>query len=131
VTGIENWRNLEFGTDVNNPTIAGNNADPDGDGIDNLMEYALGLDPNSSDAKTGIYSESTGSELSIIYPRNKDATDLNYIVEGSDDLNSFSGNQPAVTETILSTVGNIEMVKATVSLGNKTRYFLRLRVALK
>ena len=40
------WRELVFGTHVNNPTeeatVWGDDADPDQDGISNLAEYMLG-----------------------------------------------------------------------------------------
>src|SRR4030095_6968201 len=42
---IAGWRHRVFGTDANNPTMAGDNVDLDGDALSNLMEYALALDP--------------------------------------------------------------------------------------
>ena len=128
LVGIDLWKDTEFGPNANIPAIAGNNADPDGDGIVNLLEYALGLDPNSANATTGITSDSTTAEFSIIYQRNKEATDLNFIIEGQDNLTPNDWPAATVTETILSTDGNIETVKATIQLGDNTRYFLRLRV---
>lgn len=44
-TAIEKWRVTNFGVDAGNPAIAGDNADPNGNGIPNLVEYALGGDP--------------------------------------------------------------------------------------
>jgi len=42
---INNWRLQCFGTNASNPAIAGDMANPSGDGIPNLTKYALGLDP--------------------------------------------------------------------------------------
>ncbi len=41
---IDAWRE-EFWPGITDPSIIGNNADPDGDGLKNLLEYALGMDP--------------------------------------------------------------------------------------
>ena len=41
----QDWVNSHFGDDANNESIAGWNADPDGDGFSNLEEYALGSTP--------------------------------------------------------------------------------------
>ena len=86
---IEQWRALFFGT-TNNSGVAADNADPDGDGQPNLMEYAFGLDPTHSDA---------GSQLSAVvvhtnnaawfgcsFPRNTNATDLVIQVQAADTL---------------------------------------------
>ncbi len=51
-TPFDNWCLAEFGTNANNSSIAGSLADPDGDGIPNLIEYALGGNPNVPDAAT-------------------------------------------------------------------------------
>ncbi len=42
----ETWRSTQFsGTDLSDDNISGRNADPDKDGIPNLLEYAIGSDP--------------------------------------------------------------------------------------
>jgi len=49
-------------------------ADTDGDGLDNLAEYALGTDPNVSDADaTGITAEFSLATITYTYPRRFDA----------------------------------------------------------
>jgi hypothetical protein len=46
--GVNDWLALHFSTEErNDPEISGLSADPDLDGITNLMEYAYGLNPNS------------------------------------------------------------------------------------
>jgi hypothetical protein len=42
---IEAWRSAHFGASATNPDIAGDSADPDGDGMNNLLEYTAGTDP--------------------------------------------------------------------------------------
>src|ERR1019366_6293612 len=46
---IAQWRAVYFGT-TNNLGGAADNADPDGDGIPNLLEYAFGLAPTTPDS---------------------------------------------------------------------------------
>ncbi len=66
-------------------------ADPNGDGLTNLMAYALGLSPV---ANVGLASYDTGTVrtysgtnyYSIRFNRSSVATDLTYIVEASNDL---------------------------------------------
>jgi hypothetical protein len=41
---VENWRQVNFGT-MNNSGTAADSADPDHDGLPNLVEYATGLNP--------------------------------------------------------------------------------------
>jgi poly(3-hydroxybutyrate) depolymerase len=42
---IDAWRAVHFGASQINPEIAGDSADPDGDGANNLLEYTNGTDP--------------------------------------------------------------------------------------
>src|SRR5262249_11214587 len=41
-----NWSYAYFGSDATNSTVSGTTADPDGDGVLNLLEYFLATDPN-------------------------------------------------------------------------------------
>jgi hypothetical protein len=45
VIPIDLWRTIHFGASQTNPSIAGDTADPDGDGVTNLQEYTNGTDP--------------------------------------------------------------------------------------
>lgn len=48
ISDLERWRTQHFGA-LAGTAIAADDADPDGDGLTNLEEYALGLDPNVAD----------------------------------------------------------------------------------
>ena len=48
VDALGNWRFANFGTTSATDPVGGDAADPDGDGIPNLMEYALGSDPKTA-----------------------------------------------------------------------------------
>lgn len=49
-TTFETWRRLRFSTkDLPDAVVSGETADPDGDGIPNLAEYAFGLEANHAD----------------------------------------------------------------------------------
>ena len=45
VVSLDAWRLANFGASVTDPTIAGNMADPDGDGCVNLAEFQYGSNP--------------------------------------------------------------------------------------
>jgi len=50
-----NWHVQYFSSsDLKDPLVSGNEADPDGDRINNFMEYALGTDPMTPDDHAGL-----------------------------------------------------------------------------
>jgi len=50
------WRREHFTEEeLDDPNISGPDADPDGDGIPNLLEYAMGLDPKVGDVEAWIW----------------------------------------------------------------------------
>ncbi len=83
-SGIRLWRKNLFGSTANSGNGA-NHADPDGDGLTNLMEYALGADPlsRSSSAIPSLAMEKDG--LSFDIPATPPA-DVIYRVQASSDL---------------------------------------------
>ncbi|MCC5842015.1 MAG: hypothetical protein JJT96_18005 [Opitutales bacterium] len=56
------------------PEIAGDLADPDDDGVLNLLEYALGLNPRENSAAAmppggRVRAECTGTDAAAVFPR--------------------------------------------------------------
>jgi len=92
------WRDRHFSeTELGNPSVSGDDADPDGDGIVNLVEYALTADPrDESDTRRprvsiAAYEDggSAASFLTLTYPGVLNVEGLRYDVEQSDDLRSW------------------------------------------
>ena len=85
---MDAWRFSKFTTaELADPSLSGDLADFEKDGIVNLHEYAFGLEPKTSD--TGglpIVSLQPSGALAIAYTHVKSATDITYIVEVSNDL---------------------------------------------
>lgn len=122
-TPVDNWRVTNFGSDANTPSLAGDGADFDGDGLKNLAEYAMGKNPKVANAPQAPANES--GMLSLTYTRNLAATDVTLTPQWSDDLGAW--NTSSITEEILSEVGNIRTVKAKVAIGANPKKFLRMQ----
>jgi hypothetical protein len=75
------WKSFHFGSNAGNPAIAGNQADPDADGLVNLWEYALGSDPLRADANRRMSGAIVSSHFQLQLSRNLAATDLTYQVQ--------------------------------------------------
>jgi hypothetical protein len=84
------WRSAHFGANASNAAMAGELADPDGDGMVNLLEYALALDPNAANTNRSLTGTIAANRLKLQFHRNTSATDLTYVVEGSDNLQTWT-----------------------------------------
>lgn len=100
--------------------------DPDHDGISNLLEYALHLDPLVPDAGELPKIEHSGDTVSLIYRKNDAASDLTYSVEQSADLTTWTTAQ--TQDAVLSDTDGTKTVRATLSGVSAGPIFLRLRV---
>ena len=126
-TPYQAWCLAEFGASASDPTLAGDSADPDSDGLSNLMEYAMATKPNTGNPvnMTGGVIHLDGARfLSLTVIRNPLATDLTYHVEVTDDL-SKPGAWNSL-ETLVLTDTPEKLVVRDTRVG--AHRFIRLRV---
>ena len=138
---IDAWRFANFGANANVANIAGDLADPDRDGIANLLEYALGLDPQTSSAASLPALGTAGGYLTITFTRPLSATDVSYIVQVTSDLATWndgslytaSGDVPAnafTTQLSRTATGGIETitVRDNTAINAASEQCLRLKI---
>jgi len=117
------------------PTISGQTADPDGDGLNNLEEYAFGLNPRQPDAASALQTMDTSSGyLTLTFIRRHDVGDLNYIVEVSDDLftwNSGPSFTREVSVTALDAQRDLVTVQDLTSTSAAVCGFMRVRLQMQ
>ena len=133
------WKQTRFGTNAGNPQIGGDTADPDGNGVNNLMEYALGAEPGSQSATFMPVPGNDWDFLSLTFARA--ANDVIYTVQVSDDLVAWHdgsvyspyGDTPAnafTTEIARVVLDNVETitVRDNVATSASSQRFMRLQV---
>ena len=102
--------------------------DPDRDGLANLAEYFMGLDPAQSG--TGPVADVDGGVAILDYRRGKDTTGVSARVKWHPNLTDATPwSTNGVTDQFLSDHGTYEMRRATVPIApGDGRKFLRLEV---
>jgi hypothetical protein len=131
-TPFNTWRLAEFGTNANNSAISGDFADPDSDGIVNLLEYALHLDPNAADTgglPTPQIDPACGC-LALTYTKVISAIDLSYTAEATSDPGGpWSTN--GITMAVITDNGVTQTIKASDAANPLTatiQRFMHLKV---
>lgn len=121
LTHVEVWRGLHFGTADNNGN-AENFADPDNDGVVNLIEYAFGLNPKSavSAQLPPVQLIGTSWVISFAAPATVEGSVI-YGAEWSLDL--MAGSWKAISDT-----GTRGTHTFTLPVEGKDRLFLRMSV---
>lgn len=116
------WRFANFSaSELANPTISGPMADPDGDQLTNLVEYALNLDPKHANPSPIIASEDEG-HLAISAVKNPSASDITWQAEVSDDLQNWSS-----ADIITSSPSDFK-ARDPLLMESSNKRFIRLRI---
>lgn len=117
--------------------LADSTADYDGDGLSQLIEYALeatGLDPARPDSERMPGAEIEGAELCVHYFVDNSLSDVSVAVEVSMDLENWylpgSVGAPAgfVDRTLGAPLGSLQERVASIPLGSYQAAFMRVRV---
>jgi autotransporter-associated beta strand protein len=125
---IELWRQTNFGTLFATGTAA-DSYDADFDGLENLLEYALGTIPTSAASVARPVLATAANHLTLTFNRIADPT-LIYQVEASPDLSAASWSSIWQSTGAQNTAGPVTVTDSTHDIDTSTppRRFLRLRV---
>jgi len=138
------WQKLYFTpTEISNPAFSTALADPDKDGIGNLLEFALNLDPtfNERAAMTpaaglrglpAVRLENlSGNRLTMEFVRRTPASGagLTYIPEFSTDLVTWQAVGTEATSSLNSRWDRVKITD-TVTTNDEVKRFARLRVVV-
>lgn len=115
-TALESWRFQHFGT-IEDIGDAANTADPEQDGIPNLVEFAFGLHPLQSNAGQLPKCVVSGGNLTIEFTGPDGVSGITYGAEHSTNLITWT----AVTNSGTGTTNTF-----TISVGSEPKGFLRL-----
>ena len=118
-------------------TLADSGADYDGDGLSQLVEYALepsGLDPAKSDSFMVPAAQIEAGTLCIHYKADTSRSDVTIEVEASTDLQAWylpgdAGAPTGFVDAVTGTVGTIEDRTAEIPFGTHPILFMRLRIS--
>jgi hypothetical protein len=127
LTPLQQWRDNHFG----NPSDVGagaNVASPAGDGVPNLIKYALGLDPfkavTNSLVTPGTRQEGGQTYLTLRVNRAGSPPDVGFRAEVSSDLKTWISG-PSYTTTLTNTAAQI-LIRDDAPIGSSTNGYLRV-----
>ncbi len=128
-SGYGDWAERAFpGTEEFSSGAAAPGADPDGDGVSNLLEYVLGGDARAAEGGLLPMVAVSGPNLTLTYVRDLWLKDVAWQVEWSTDLVTWSTTE--VAEVVELATPDFERRRAEVAVGGRSKLFLRLKAAL-
>lgn len=131
---FDSWKDRHFPDALDDPEISGPDADPDGDDIPNLIEFASGKDPRSADAESPIRYALENDTFILEFVRDPAATGVEILGEASRNLVGWISGEPllAPAPEVRATGDGTEIMsfRTAQNIGEVGHMFLRLVVRL-
>lgn len=122
---IDGWKAWHFNSNkLVDPAISGDGADPDHDGLNNVAEYAFGLDPQAPDSVPARV-EVVDGHLTVTMRKYEGAPDIEVFGESATSLSGPWSSRDVETELLWP-----DLTLRDRAEGGGTR-FLRIRVSLQ
>jgi hypothetical protein len=134
---LAEWKARYFDPlEPNYEAVSADDADPDGDGLPNLWEYAFGSNPRQADSNRRPYAtlvRQAGEDfLTLSYRRRSQDESLVYVIQVSEDLIHWETTQDfsLESETIDPENNQIQMVtlRQIAPVQSQSMRFIRLRI---
>jgi hypothetical protein len=134
---LASWQSRYFGASANTPAIAGPTAVPSGNGIPNLLQYAIGGNPLSVTPTVplpavALATDPADGEPHLTLTATLDATTSGITISGqvSADLRTWYGGTNYVQVVSDTTVGTVRtlILRDATALGVSPNHYLRLQV---
>ena len=121
------WREDFFtAAELLDPLVSGEHADPDQDGIANLMECAMGLPPRQNSQADLPVTSRTGNLVTLTFRKSVQASEIFTAAQVSTDLMVWT--TVGVTESVIATEAGIQTIEAQFTIPPDTPHlFLRVR----
>ena len=101
------WRAGKFTpVELSNTNISGASANPDGDQFPNLLEYAMSLEPKTSNTTSTVSATLSNGVFTVSFPHYKPAADAPIVLETPSNLVNWSS---ATTTTTLDLPHNLHL----------------------
>ena len=137
-SGLSSWQN-RYWPNITDPNIIGATANPSGDGVSNLLKYALSGDPTTAGdsmlPQVGTTLINGQHYLTLTYLQRTDDPSLLYEVVGSSDLSVPLANWVVQTQSITADQSNLPDAYIRVTIVDSVPIetgpngrFLKLRV---
>ncbi len=117
-SGYDAWRITKFSAaELLDPTISAPTANPTGDGVSNLLKYALGLDPHVANAGAMPQSQFTNISglnyvtMNVVRPAGR--TNVVYTAEVSGDLSTWASGPANVQATVAPNTPSVGLETVT------------------
>jgi hypothetical protein len=133
ISPADSWRTQYFGS-TNNSGAAADTHSYAGDGIANLVKYALGMDPTIPATNGLPEMKMTNSRLALTFNRQKSAIDIVYEVQAAGDLFGFS-NATVLWSSASNAYGGgtnaseAVTIQDAVDSATASRRFMRLKIS--